>query len=91
LVRDFYCRPFIKRIQTAWKQATVRTDVLLNAALDGGERFSVILRDPASDWTVPRLHDLAKTRISVRDAQLPGARSPWLQNICWCSVLELPS
>jgi len=38
-----------------------------------------MLRDPVSDWTVPRLHDLAKTRMSVRDAQILGARSPWLQ------------
>jgi len=46
LVRDFYCRRFIKRIQAAWKQATIHTDALLNAALDGGERLascSVIL------------------------------------------------
>jgi hypothetical protein len=35
-----------------------------------------MLRDSVSDWTVPRLHDLAKTRMPLREAQFLGARSP---------------
>ena len=47
-----------------------------------------MLRDPVSDWTVPRLHDLAKTRMPVRDGQLLGTRSPWLQNfVQWWLIL----
>jgi hypothetical protein len=55
-----------------------------------------MLRDPLGEWAVSRLHDLAKTRVLVRDAQLPATTSQWLQHfvrwwLIWCSVLELSS
>jgi hypothetical protein len=57
-----------------------------------------MLRDPVSDWTVPRLHDLAKSRNTHQGCTSSGQQVAMatrfctaVSNSCWCLLLELAS